>query len=65
LTEPVTKAFIPKGDQSVKLGLTDGLVGGAIKAALSTVLNWPEPTKLLEITSEICLPISLALPSCQ
>ena len=63
-TEPVIKAFTPSGDQSVKLGLTDGLVGGAIKAALSSALNCPDPTKLFEITSEIFRPISFALPSC-
>ena len=54
---------MPKGDQSVKFGLTDGLVGGAIKAALSMALNCPEPTKLFDITSEICLPIWFELPS--
>ena len=59
LTEPVIKALIPKGVQSVKLGLTDGFVGGAMKAALSIALNWPEPTKLFETTVEICLPILL------
>ena len=35
LTDPVINALIPSGDQSEKLGLTEGLVGGAIKAALS------------------------------
>ena len=39
LMAPVTKALIPKGFQSVKLGLTEGLVGGAIKAAVSRALN--------------------------
>ena len=47
----------------MKFGLTEGLVGGAIKAALSTALNCPDPTKLFDITSAICLPISFALPS--
>ena len=55
--------MIPRGDQSVKFGLTDGLVGGAIKAALSMAVNCPEPTKLFEITSETCLPIGFELPS--
>ena len=39
LTEPVIKALMPKGVQSVKLGMTAELVGGAIKAALSIALN--------------------------
>ena len=53
LTDPVIKAFIPRGVQSVKFGLTEGLVGGAIKAALSTALNCPDPTRLFDITSAI------------
>ena len=62
-TEPVIRAFMPKGFQSVKLGLTDELVGGAIKAALSIALNCPELTKLFETTDEICIPILLDFPS--
>ena len=54
---------MPKGVQSVKLGLTEGLVGGAIKAALSIALNCPELTKLFETTVEICIPILLDPPS--
>ena len=63
LTEPVINAFMPKGVQSVKFGLTEGLVGGAIKAALSIALNCPEPIKLFETTVEICIPILLDPPS--
>ena len=63
LTDPVINAFIPRGVQSVKFGLTEGLVGGAIKAALSTALNCPDPTRLFDITSAICRPISFAFPS--
>ena len=46
----MTRALIPKGFQSLKLGLTEGLVGGAIKAAVSNALNWPDPTRLLNST---------------
>ena len=49
----MTKALIPKGFQSVKLGLTEGLVGGAIKAAVSRALNWPDPTRLFVMTFDI------------
>jgi hypothetical protein len=53
---------MPSGVQSEKLGLTEGLVGGAMNAALSTALNCPDPIRLFEITSDICLPISLGFP---
>ena len=60
---PVTRALIPKGFQSVKLGLTEGLVGGAIKAAVSRALNWPDPTRLLVITFDIERPRELTSPN--
>ena len=46
----------------MKSGLTEGLVGGAIKAAVSRALNWPDPTRLFVITFEIERPRELTLP---
>ena len=46
-------------NKSLDFKIEEGLVGGAIKAAVSNALNCPELTRLLVIIFDINLPISL------